>query len=50
VAPNEIILIDDSRANLIAAEQAGWNVLWFDVYHSEQSATHIREALEPVTG
>ncbi|HET7320064.1 MAG TPA: HAD-IA family hydrolase [Candidatus Saccharimonadales bacterium] len=50
VAPNEIILIDDSRANLIAAEQAGWNVLWFDVYHSEQSAAHIRDALEPVTG
>lgn len=50
VAPNEIILIDDSRANLIAAEQAGWNVLWFDAYHSEESTGHIRAALEPVTG
>lgn len=49
VAPNEIILIDDSRANLIAAEQAGWNVLWFDVYHSEESTGHIRAALEPAS-
>jgi len=49
VQPSEILLIDDARANLIAAEKAGWNVLWFDVYHPEQSTTHIREALEPVT-
>lgn len=47
VAPQEILLIDDSRANLIAAEKAGWNVLWFDAYHSEESVAHIREALEP---
>ena len=47
VPANEILLIDDSRANLVAAEQAGWNVLWFDAYHSEESVAHIREALEP---
>ena len=49
VAPNEILLIDDSRANLMGAEKAGWNVMWFDSYHAEESTTKVREALEPVT-
>lgn len=45
--PVEILLIDDARANLIAAEKNGWNVLWFDSYHTGESATNIRAALEP---
>lgn len=43
----EILLIDDSRANLMAAERMGWRVIWFDDYRPEESARHIREALEP---
>lgn len=45
--PSEILLIDDSRTNLMAAERFGWKVLWFDNYHSEESTKHVREVLEP---
>ena len=47
VQPNEILLVDDSRANLMAAEKMGWHVLWFDDYRPEESAAHVRQALEP---
>ncbi len=47
VAPNEILLVDDSRANVMAAERAGWKVLWFDDYRIEESTARVREALEP---
>lgn len=47
VEPKEILLIDDSRPNLMAAEKAGWHVLWFDDYRPEESVTRIRTALEP---
>jgi FMN phosphatase YigB (HAD superfamily)/DNA-binding XRE family transcriptional regulator len=49
-APAEILLIDDSRANLMAAEKAGWHVLWFDDYRPEESVAHIRDALELQSG
>jgi FMN phosphatase YigB (HAD superfamily)/DNA-binding XRE family transcriptional regulator len=44
----EILLIDDTRANLNAADKLGWHVLWFDYAHPEESTTRIRETLEPV--
>lgn len=43
----EILLIDDSRANLMAAEKLGWHVLWFDDSRPEESAERAREVLEP---
>lgn len=46
VSPESILLIDDSRANLIAAEQHGWRVLWFDDYRPKDSVDRIRSALE----
>lgn len=46
-APGEILLIDDSRPNLMAAEKMGWHVLWFDDYRPEESALHVRDALTP---
>ncbi len=46
VEPHEILLVDDTRANLTAADHAGWQVLFFDVYHPEESNAHIRKFLE----
>jgi FMN phosphatase YigB (HAD superfamily)/DNA-binding XRE family transcriptional regulator len=43
--PKEILLIDDNRANLTAAEKQGWHVLWFDYARPEESVANIREAL-----
>lgn len=45
--PSEILLVDDSRANIMAAEKFDWHVLWFDNYHPETSVTRIRDTLEP---
>lgn len=46
VEPHEILLVDDSRTNLMAAERLGWRVLWFDDYRPENSVANIRQALE----
>lgn len=47
VPPAEILLVDDSRSNLMAAEKQGWHVLWFDDYRPDESADKVREALTP---
>ena len=44
--PDEILLIDDSRPNLMAAEHLGWHVLWFDDYRPDEGAQRVRAALE----
>lgn len=46
VPPEQILLIDDSRANLMAAERAGWRVALFDDYRAKESAERIMQALE----
>jgi FMN phosphatase YigB (HAD superfamily)/DNA-binding XRE family transcriptional regulator len=45
--PGEILLVDDSRANIMAAERMGWHVLWFDDYRPEESSARVRDTLEP---
>lgn len=47
VGPKEILLVDDSRSNLMAAERMGWHVLWFDDYDPPESVKRVREVLEP---
>jgi FMN phosphatase YigB (HAD superfamily)/DNA-binding XRE family transcriptional regulator len=42
---SNIFFIDDSRANLMAAEKRGWRVLWFDDYRPEESVKRVIEAL-----
>lgn len=47
VRPEEILLVDDSRSNLMAAAKFGWHVLWFDDYRPEESAARVKQSLEP---
>ncbi len=49
VQPGEILLVDDSRSNLMAAEKFGWHVLWFDDFRPEDSIKRISSSLEPET-
>jgi len=46
VLPQEILLVDDSRPNLVAAEKMGWHVLWFDNYDPVESVPRIKSVLE----
>ena len=46
VLPEEILLIDDTRAYLAGAEQAGWQTLWFDETQPEESIARVKKALE----
>lgn len=46
VPADEILFVDDSRTNLMAAEHMGWRVMWFDDYRPAESASKIRSALE----
>lgn len=47
VPAQEILLIDDSRANLIPAQERGWHVMWFNDYDPLESTERVRSALEP---
>ncbi len=43
---SEVLFIDDSRTNLMAAQRIGWHVLWFDDYRPDESVARVKEALE----
>jgi putative hydrolase of the HAD superfamily len=43
--PREILLIDNDRPNLIAADRAGWQVVWFDDLDPSSSIARAKEAL-----
>ncbi len=47
VNPEEILFIDDSRANLMSAEKLGWKVIWFDSSRPAESVVRISTALQP---
>lgn len=44
--PDQILLVDDERSNLMAAERKGWRVLWFDDFRPSDSAERVRQLLE----
>jgi glucose-1-phosphatase len=46
VPAESILLIDDGRTNLMAAERFGWHVIWFDSYRSDESEARVKSALE----
>lgn len=41
----DILLVDDSRTNLMAAERLGWHVLWFDDFRPTESVERIKLTL-----
>lgn len=43
--PNEVLLIDDNRPNLTAADHQGWQIVLFDSLEPEQSVGKVKEAL-----
>lgn len=43
---SEILVIEDERANLMAAGKFGWHVLWFDDNRIDDSIFRIKSALE----
>lgn len=45
--PEEIMLIDDTRANLMAGAKLGWHAMLFDDARPEESAAAVRQALQP---
>lgn len=47
VPAEEILLIDDTRGNLMPAQRVGWHVMWFNDYDSIESTERVRSALEP---
>jgi FMN phosphatase YigB (HAD superfamily)/DNA-binding XRE family transcriptional regulator len=46
VEPREILLIDNERPNLTAADHAGWQVVMFDELDPESSIQRVKKALE----
>ena len=44
--PQEILLVDDARSNVMAAEKLGWKVIWFDDFRPAESAERIKKALD----
>jgi FMN phosphatase YigB (HAD superfamily)/DNA-binding XRE family transcriptional regulator len=45
VSDQAVLLVDDSRTNVMAAEKAGWHVLWFDDFRAAESAERVKRAL-----
>ena len=46
VDAKEILLVDNERPNLVAADRAGWQTVWFNELDPTDSAKRIKEALE----
>lgn len=46
VKGSEILFIDDSRANIVAAQEVGWRGIWFDSYHPNESIDDIDRVLK----
>lgn len=46
INPSGILLVDNEKPNLLAAEQAGWQAAWFDDTRPAASADDVRKLLE----
>ena len=43
---DKLLLIDDGRTNITAAESLGWHVLWFDDFHAAEGRERIEQILQ----
>ncbi len=43
---DQILLVDDTRANLTPAQRLGWHVMWFNDYDPTEATKQLRKALE----
>jgi FMN phosphatase YigB (HAD superfamily)/DNA-binding XRE family transcriptional regulator len=46
VEANEILMVDNERPYLTAADKLGWQVVWFDELNPEDSIARVKAALE----
>jgi HAD superfamily hydrolase (TIGR01509 family) len=46
VEPNEILMVDNERPYLTAADRLGWHVVWFDELNPAESVARVKKALE----
>lgn len=46
VQSSEILLIDDSRSNLMTAASEGWRTAWFDDFRPGDSCDNVKQILE----
>lgn len=46
VSSSAILLVDDSRTNVMAAERCGWHVLWLDDFRVHESVDRIKTTLQ----
>lgn len=49
IQPDKILLIDDTKANLVSANKNGWRVMWFDYARPQECVDNIKKVLEPVS-
>ena len=47
MSPEEILLVDDDRPNLVAAGKMGWPTLSFDSYRPDESIASLKATLAP---
>jgi HAD superfamily hydrolase (TIGR01509 family) len=47
LSPQEILLIDDDRPNLVAAGRLGWHTMKFQSHQPEEAIVAISTALQP---
>lgn len=48
IQSGKILLIDDTKANLVSADKNGWRVMWFDYARPQDCVDNIKKALEPI--
>ena len=46
LTPDKLLLVDDTKENVMQAESMGWHVLWFDYAQPDESVEQVKMVLE----